>query len=136
MIFAERMRIQKAGGSVKDGRVMGILEVSRSIGDGQMKSYGVISKPDVKKLTLGLNDMFLILACDGLWKSFTPDSAINFVLDCFKRRTASNSKEDETSLWSYIADEICANAIRRGCGDNVTVIIVVFIKKDEMIKFF
>uniref|UniRef100_A0A1I8BNQ6 PPM-type phosphatase domain-containing protein n=1 Tax=Meloidogyne hapla TaxID=6305 RepID=A0A1I8BNQ6_MELHA len=75
MIFAERMRIQKAGGSVK----------------------------------------FLILACDGLWKSFTPDSAINFVLDCFKRRTASNSKEDETSLWSYIADEICANAIRRGC---------------------
>ncbi|CAK5079297.1 unnamed protein product [Meloidogyne enterolobii] len=96
MIFAERMRIQKAGGSVK----------------------------------------FLILACDGLWKSFTVDSAVPFVLDCFKRRTASNVKEDEASLWSYIADEICAEAIRGGCGDNVTVIIVVFITKDEMIKLF
>ncbi|KAF7636432.1 PPM-type phosphatase domain-containing protein [Meloidogyne graminicola] len=126
MIFEERMRIQKAGGSVKDGRVMGILEISRSIGDGQMKSHGVICTPDIKKLTIGLNDIFLILACDGLWKSFTSDSAINFILDCFKRRISLNSNEDETSLWSYICDEICADAIRRGCGDNVSVIIVLF----------
>jgi len=79
---------------------------------------------------------FLILACDGLWKSFTADSAVRFVLDCFKRRTATNVKEDETSLWDYIADEICAEAIRGGCGDNVTVIIVVLKTKDEMVKLF
>ncbi|GIZ03453.1 hypothetical protein CEXT_103431 [Caerostris extrusa] len=35
--YAERMRIQKVGGCVRDGRVMGVIEVSRSIGDGQYK---------------------------------------------------------------------------------------------------
>jgi hypothetical protein len=30
-VYDERVRIQKAGGTVKDGRVLGILEVSRSI---------------------------------------------------------------------------------------------------------
>ena len=33
-VYEERMRIQKAGGVVVDGRVQGVIEVSRSIGDG------------------------------------------------------------------------------------------------------
>lgn len=36
---------------------MGILEVSRSIGDGQFKAHGVTAVPDVKKLTLTFEDM-------------------------------------------------------------------------------
>lgn len=36
----------------RDGRVMGVLEVSRSIGDGQYKKLGVTCTPDVKKCQL------------------------------------------------------------------------------------
>lgn len=60
---------------------MGILEVSRSIGDGQYKRCGVINVPDVKRCQLSSNDRFLLIACDGLWKVYTPDEAIEFVLN-------------------------------------------------------
>ncbi|EYB96586.1 hypothetical protein Y032_0149g2721 [Ancylostoma ceylanicum] len=58
-IYDERMRIQKAGGTVRDGRVNGIIEVSRSIGDGQFKTHGVTCIPDMKKLTITPNDRFV-----------------------------------------------------------------------------
>ena len=40
----------------REGRVMGVLEVSRSIGDGAFKMHGVSSTPDVKKCQLTDND--------------------------------------------------------------------------------
>lgn len=40
----------------RDGRVLGVLEVSRSIGDGQYKRCGVISVPDIKRCQLTHND--------------------------------------------------------------------------------
>lgn len=40
----------------RDGRILGILEVSRSLGDGQYKKHGVTCIPDVKKCTLSPND--------------------------------------------------------------------------------
>ena len=40
----------------REGRVMGILEVSRSIGDGRFKHCGIINTPDVVKCPLGDND--------------------------------------------------------------------------------
>ncbi|CAP23638.2 Protein CBG02976 [Caenorhabditis briggsae] len=57
MAHDERMRIQKTGATVKDGRINGIIEVSRSIGDLPFKSLGIISTPDLKKLTLTSNDL-------------------------------------------------------------------------------
>ena len=40
----------------REGRVMGILEVSRSIGDGPYKKHGVICIPDVRRCQLTDND--------------------------------------------------------------------------------
>lgn len=80
-IYEERMRIQRAGGTVRDGRVLGVLEVSRSIGDGQYKRCGVISSPDMRRCQLTANDRFIILACDGLFKVFSADEAVKFVLN-------------------------------------------------------
>ncbi|KAJ7393413.1 hypothetical protein OS493_006386 [Desmophyllum pertusum] len=79
--YEERMRIQKAGGTVREGRVLGVLEVSRSIGDGRFKRCGVSCVPDVMRCTLTDNDRFLLLACDGLWKGFSVDSALKFIND-------------------------------------------------------
>ncbi len=54
--YEERKRIQSKGGYVRDGRVLGALELSRSIGDGPFKAYGVLSSPDVRKCQL--NDSY------------------------------------------------------------------------------
>lgn len=40
----------------REGRVLGVLEVSRSIGDGQYKRCGVISTPDLRRCQLTAND--------------------------------------------------------------------------------
>lgn len=40
----------------REGRVMGVLEVSRSIGDGPFKKHGVSCIPDVKRCQLQEND--------------------------------------------------------------------------------
>jgi len=40
----------------RDGRLVGVLEVSRSIGDGAFKMHGVSSTPDVKKCQLSNDD--------------------------------------------------------------------------------
>lgn len=61
MLFEERTRIQKAGGFVRDGRVQGIIEVSRSIGDGSFKTFGVTYVPDVKKVTLTEDDKSVLI---------------------------------------------------------------------------
>lgn len=79
-IYEERMRIQRAGGTVRDGRVLGVLEVSRSLGDGQYKHCGVIPTPDLRRCQLTGQDKFIILACDGLFKVFSADEAVKFVL--------------------------------------------------------
>ncbi|VDN04051.1 unnamed protein product [Thelazia callipaeda] len=136
--FEERMRIQKAGGKVKDGRIMGILEVSRSIGDGQFKAYGLVCTPDVKKFSITKNDMlvlrsgnglniFLLIACDGLWKTFSNQEAVDYVTERLKQPRKRDDAEEETReiVWKNIADDLAAESVKRGCGDNVSVIIVV-----------
>ena len=40
----------------REGRVMGVVEVSRSIGDGRFKHCGIISVPDVLRCQLTDND--------------------------------------------------------------------------------
>jgi len=45
----------------RDGRLVGVLEVSRSIGDGAFKMHGVSSTPDVKKCQLTSDDRSVII---------------------------------------------------------------------------
>ena len=78
----ERNRIYKAGGEVQDGRVNGILSLSRAIGDFDYKhatppkdagptwylnNHIVTSIPDITVTSINTNIEFMILACDGIW---------------------------------------------------------------------
>ncbi|XP_057684960.1 integrin-linked kinase-associated serine/threonine phosphatase 2C-like [Corythoichthys intestinalis] len=119
-IYEERMRIQRAGGTVREGRVMGVLEVSRSIGDGQYKRCGVISTPDLRRCQLTANDRFIILACDGLFKVFSAAEAVRFVLDVLQDSKFTGKEEQFEAACQQLASE----AVRRGCADNVTVILI------------
>ncbi|XP_060049568.1 integrin-linked kinase-associated serine/threonine phosphatase 2C isoform X2 [Erinaceus europaeus] len=124
--YEERMRIQKAGGNVRDGRVLGVLEVSRSIGDGQYKRCGVTSVPDIRRCQLTANDRFILLACDGLFKVFTPEEAVNFILSCLEDEKIQ-SREGRPTLdarYEAACNRLASKAVQRGSADNVTVMLV------------
>uniref|UniRef100_A0AAA9SZ44 Integrin-linked kinase-associated serine/threonine phosphatase 2C n=2 Tax=Bos TaxID=9903 RepID=A0AAA9SZ44_BOVIN len=124
--YEERMRIQKAGGNVRDGRVLGVLEVSRSIGDGQYKRCGVTSVPDIRRCQLTPNDRFILLACDGLFKVFTPEEAVNFILSCLEDEKIQRREGKPTVDARYEAacNRLANKAVQRGSADNVTVMVV------------
>lgn len=124
-LYDERMRIQKQGGHVKDGRVMGVLEVSRSIGDGQYKKLGVICTPDVKKCALTDNDRYVIIACDGLWKCFEPEDSIKFANKILQNSDGSSMDETkERSKYDMLCNKLANEAVLRFSGDNVTVLVL------------
>ncbi|XP_042315724.1 integrin-linked kinase-associated serine/threonine phosphatase 2C isoform X1 [Sceloporus undulatus] len=124
--YDERMRIQKAGGNVREGRVLGVLEVSRSIGDGQYKRFGVISVPDVKRCQLTHNDRFILLACDGLFKVFSPEEAVNFIMSCLEDKTipTRDAKSATDARYEAACNRLANKAVQRGSADNVTVVVV------------
>ncbi|XP_063771867.1 integrin-linked kinase-associated serine/threonine phosphatase 2C isoform X1 [Pseudophryne corroboree] len=124
--YEERMRIQRAGGNVRDGRVLGVLEVSRSLGDGQYKRWGVISTPDVKRCPLTDSDRFVLLACDGLFKAFSAEEAVNFILSHVQDEGSKeeDSTPDTDNRYESACHRLANEAVRRGAADNVTVLLV------------
>lgn len=61
----EAKRITDSGGFVMNNRVNGVLAVTRSLGDSAMKDF-VVGSPYTTETTLGKEDSFLIVACDGV----------------------------------------------------------------------
>lgn len=53
-----------------NNRVNGVLAVTRSLGDSSMKEF-VVGSPYTTETTLGDEDDFLIVACDGVSFYFT-----------------------------------------------------------------
>ena len=87
----ERNRIQKAGGEVLEGRVNGMLALSRAIGDFDYKTVSppkdaqpswflnnhmVTAYPDVVVRPFHKDVEFMVLACDGIWDCKTSDQVI------------------------------------------------------------
>ena len=84
----ERGRILKAGGEVSEGRVNGMLALSRAIGDFDYKgiappkdapsswflnNHMVTAYPDVVVKPMHKDVEFIVLACDGIWDCKTSD---------------------------------------------------------------
>ncbi|CAL9214052.1 unnamed protein product [Arabidopsis halleri] len=91
-------RIQEAGGRVIywDGaRVLGVLAMSRAIGDNYLKPY-VTSEPEVTVTDRTEEDEFLILASDGLWDVVTNEAACSMVHMCLNRKSGHGRRRGET----------------------------------------
>lgn len=81
----EKKRIERAGGSVVGGRVMGRLAVSRAFGHKKMKTTGVMSaEAEVISTQLCNTDQFVILACDGLWDVMGAKDAVKVIHSSLK----------------------------------------------------
>ncbi|XP_010454666.1 PREDICTED: probable protein phosphatase 2C 78 [Camelina sativa] len=138
-------RIEAAGGRVVywDGpRVLGILAMSRAIGDNYLKPY-VISKPEVTVTDRVNEDDFLILASDGLWDVVSNETACSVVRMCLRGKVngqlTSSPETDGAGAGNVVvggggdvSDKACEEAsllltrlaLARQSSDNVSVVVV------------
>lgn len=99
------------------------LSVSRSFGDMDAKPY-VSHSPDVLRYSLGKDDKFIIIACDGLWDVMGNKQAVDFVLNEMKQ--ISKIDNNFTNNKNNIAKKLAQHAINTGSYDNVSIIILFF----------
>ncbi|GKZ01218.1 hypothetical protein MPSEU_001073100 [Mayamaea pseudoterrestris] len=114
----EVIRIEQAGGFIFKNRVMGILAITRSLGDHQLKPF-VIAHPHVQDITVTLDqDPFVIVACDGFFDVVTDQQAVDLV------RSYQQYPTPHKTAAQCLVDE----SIRRGTSDNVTVMVAFYSK--------
>ena len=110
---AEKARIEALGGFVSFigcWRAMGILAMSRAIGDLFLKPY-VSAEPEIKSLALDAKeDEFLVIASDGVFDVFDNDQVVQIV------RSAPSPEQGAHLLTS--------SAFAAGSLDNVTAVVV------------
>lgn len=135
----ELTRIEEAGGRVIywDGpRVLGMLAMSRAIGDNYLKPY-VIPDPEVTVTDRTSEDECLILASDGLWDVVSNETAVSVARMCLnaeKPPSPPRSPGNEALAASVGegSDKACSDAsilltklaLARHSTDNVTVVVV------------
>ncbi|XP_078427618.1 putative protein phosphatase 2C 68 [Wolffia australiana] len=126
----EMARIEAAGGRViyvNGARVLGILAMSRAIGDKYLKPI-VISEPEIKACERTREDEFLIIASDGIWDVLSNDLACDIVRRCLRdegrRRRPPPDDGGGGSYCSTAATLLTRLALGRKSSDNISVIVV------------
>ncbi|CAA0382060.1 unnamed protein product [Arabidopsis thaliana] len=122
----ELIRIQQAGGRVIywDGaRVLGVLAMSRAIGDNYLKPY-VIPDPEVTVTDRTDDDECLILASDGLWDVVPNETACGVARMCLRGAGAGDDSDAAHNACSDAALLLTKLALARQSSDNVSVVVV------------
>jgi serine/threonine protein phosphatase PrpC len=134
----EQRRIEAAGGFVEDGRVRGILSLSRALGDLEYKQNRKVNVeaqmitcvPEIKKVELMGEDKFLVIACDGIWDCLSSQECISLMHRKIKER---KSVEKSAQVVEDMFDQIiCKDVHDPNCDgtgtDNMTCILIEFKK--------
>nr|QFS19066.1 protein phosphatase 2C [Apopellia endiviifolia (species B)] len=133
----EMARVEAAGGRVifwNGYRVLGVLAMSRAIGDRYLKPY-VIAEPEVTCTLRTEEDECLILASDGLWDVLSNDVVCDIARKCLSGHRSSSASADpqassscneeiEESPAAVAAALLTKLALARGSGDNISVVVV------------
>lgn len=108
----ERERIESMGGSVMFldlPRVLGLLAMSRALGDRDFKPY-VTAEPRVAKGWLGRENDYVVVACDGVWDVLDNDEVVELV-----RRSGDVQRA---------AEMVRESARDARSTDNITVVVI------------
>ncbi|PIN05286.1 Serine/threonine protein phosphatase [Handroanthus impetiginosus] len=130
----ELNRIQAAGGRViywEGARVLGVLAMSRAIGDNYLKPY-VSCEPEVTITERTEEDECLILASDGLWDVVSNETACGVAHMCLKGKAAAPPPSSLENEGGESSDKACNDAsmlltklaLARRSADNVSVVVV------------
>jgi serine/threonine protein phosphatase PrpC len=128
MHWEEKIRIEALGGKITrdvgdDYRING-LAVSRAFGDLDVLPY-VTHVPEIFNYKINITSKFIILGCDGVWDVLSSQDAVDFVI----KEMIINSTHKEnyhTHTLKNIAKKLGEYAIKKGSGDNISVIIMFF----------
>jgi serine/threonine protein phosphatase PrpC len=93
-------------------RVEGMINVTRTLGDYQLKPYGVTYEPYVTRREITENTPYIIVASDGLWDKVKSDTAYEIVTE------AENTGE--------AAKNLLARALKDRTRDNVSIFVIKF----------
>lgn len=107
---SEAKRVTAAGGRIFEERIDGIIAISRTIGDHELKGKGLICDPYLYKRTIEENDKYFIMASDGVWDVLQKD-------DIYK--ICKTIKKPD-----LIAQKILQTSVNKGTTDNVCCIVV------------
>jgi len=106
----EVKRIRDSGGIVFRERVFGTLMLTRSFGDKEMKKYGVLSTPDVFIKNVEKDDIFIVIASDGVWDVVEEKE----IFDMSKENISSND----------YSKKIIQLAMKRDTHDNISCVVI------------
>jgi len=125
---SEKARVEKSGGVIYNQRLghptwnakLINIAVSRAFGDIYFKSNqftsgkssGLIAEPEIVKVSLTIDDEFILMGSDGFWDVITPREASDYVL-------ANPTKEP-----SQICKELTEYALKKSAIDNTTVLLI------------
>eukprot|EP00931_Biecheleriopsis_adriatica_P010297 TRINITY_DN111385_c0_g1_i1.p1 TRINITY_DN111385_c0_g1~~TRINITY_DN111385_c0_g1_i1.p1 ORF type:complete len:296 (+),score=68.68 TRINITY_DN111385_c0_g1_i1:42-890(+) len=127
----EAKKVIEAGGNIFNERVNGMLAISRAFGDHQLKapnfSKDIVSNvPDITSTELTQQDMFVIVACDGLWDVMEDQDSVNLVLEGLREfmMVVPEGMHDRKFMGQILARMLIEEALARGTSDNVTCLMV------------
>ncbi len=116
----EQLRVRSAGGFITHDRVSGILAVTRSLGDQELKEH-VIGLPYTSRIVLNeQTDSILVLACDGVWDV------------CDEQKVCEMA--DQFTDPFEAATSITERAKADGSMDNISVMVVYLQRRDKSDK--
>ncbi|CAG7836707.1 unnamed protein product [Allacma fusca] len=109
-LITEKIRIEKSGGKVSSSRVNERLAMTRSIGDLELKRFGVIAEPEIRIMDINHSrDAFVVLTTDGINNVMTDSEIIETV----------KQAEDPTIAAHLLTD----TAVQYSSEDNSTAIV-------------
>merc|ERR1712039_117696 len=126
-VMKEKERIMRTGGAVDNGRINGILEVSRAFGDMHLKKFGVINTPDLMKVTLDPElDRFIVLGCDGFFTSQPPAETVDIVNEHLSNEEQRAANEETEMSVTEACKELCRYMLaEQKVQDNLTCMLLV-----------
>ncbi len=106
----EAERMKSHGGFILNGRLLGTLNLSRSLGDLAMKKSGLINVPFIYKTELTQEDLMVVIASDGVWDVIRDLDAFNISKSC----------KDSKQMCEYLVKE----SMSLGSRDNISCISI------------
>ena len=107
---SEFKRIVSQGGIIFNGRIYGQLMLSRSFGDWGIKEYGVKVEPHVVRTQVADDDLYLIIASDGVWDVIKDEELLNL----------ANPSMNTLAICRNIVLE----SLNRGSQDNISCFVI------------
>jgi len=94
------------------------LAMSRSFGDQVAASVGVIAEPEIKEWKFSKEDMFIIIASDGVWEFIESEECVNMIKPYYLNNDIAGAAE-------YIVKEATRRWIKEEeVIDDITLVLV------------